>query len=379
MNLKLISSVAAGAVCAAALTGAAGDWSSRAMAQPVNAPAAAPAAVAPASFADVVQRVAPAVVSIDMEAKARQRPAAAESAPFGLAPFGGERSEAQPKSGTGSGFFISADGYIVTNNHVVDGADKLTVRTSDGRSLTARLVGTDPETDLAVVKVEGRNFPYVTFEGDAKPRVGDWIIAVGNPFNLGGTATAGIVSAVARKNVADSTYVDYLQIDAPINFGNSGGPTFDVNGRVVGVNSVMLSPSGGSVGIGFAIPADVASSVAKQLISVGKVIRGYMGATVQPLTPEIAEGLGLPADQKGALVAELVPDGPAARAGLQPGDLILQVDGAAVGTTTELTRKVALAHEGEAIRLRIRRAGKVQDVVLHSGVRPGRDQISQHG
>ncbi|MEO6377323.1 MAG: trypsin-like peptidase domain-containing protein, partial [Caulobacteraceae bacterium] len=251
-------------------------------------PAAAPAAGAPFSFADVVERVAPAVVSIDVEGKGGVSRTAFSGeeggSPFSFGAPGGQDDEdggqgpdlrkffqqQQPQQrqapqvkGTGSGFFISQDGYILTNNHVVEDADKITVRTTDERSLSAKVIGRDPATDLAVIKVEGGKFPYVSFEDRAKPRVGDWVIAVGNPFNLGGTATAGIVSAIGRPNVSGSSYVDYLQIDAPINRGNSGGPTFDVYGRVVGVNSAIFSPSGGSVGIGFDIPADVAASVSK--------------------------------------------------------------------------------------------------------------------
>jgi serine protease Do len=279
---------------------------------------------------------------------------------------------------TGSGFFISGDGYIVTNNHVVEGADTITVRTNDGRSLKAKLIGRDPATDLAVVKVEGRNYPFVSFEDRAKPRVGDWVIAVGNPFNLGGTATAGIVSALGRPNVSASSYVDYMQIDAPINRGNSGGPTFDVYGRVVGVNTMIYSPSGGSVGIGFDIPADVVASVSHQLIANGKVVRGYIGATVQGVTPEIADNLGLH-DHKGALVAELTPGGPSEKGGLRPGDLITRVNGHEVTSASDLTRQVGLAHAGEDIHLQVRREGRMQDIVIRSGTRPSEAVLSKAG
>ena len=274
-----------------------------------SAPIFAPPPGAPLSFAEIFQRVAPAVVSIDVTSRAA---APARGAIPGLPPGfpfalpggpddnddGGDgdnsttpRGNGQPSmpesQATGSGFFIAADGYIVTNNHVVENATSITVRLTDQRELKARLVGRDEATDLAVIKVEGRAFPFVNFENDAKPRVGDWVIAVGNPFNLGGTATAGIISAYGR-DIGDN-YVDYLQIDAPINRGNSGGPTFDVYGRVVGVNTAIFSPSGGSVGIGFDIPADVAQAVSRDLIAGGKVVRGYIGASVQQITPEIAE------------------------------------------------------------------------------------------
>ena len=380
-------SVAVGAL--AAVLAAGGGYLASASAAPsraVNAQPAVAAPGAPVSFADVVERVAPAVVSIDVEGKADPSRVAFFGAPDqgdgqappGLPPgFDFRRvfpqqpdGKALPKTqATGSGFFISADGYIVTNNHVVEGADKITVRTGDDRTLKATLIGRDQATDLAVVKVEGAGFPFVSFEERAKPRVGDWVVAVGNPFNLGGTATAGIVSALGRSNVSGSSYVDYMQIDAPINRGNSGGPTFDMYGRVVGVNTAILSPSGGSVGIGFDIPADVAASVTRQLISGGKVTRGYIGATVQNVTPEIAESLGLQS-HTGALVADLTPGGPSELAGLKPGDLVLKVNGHDVASATDLTRQVALAHGGEEIHLQVRRSGQVRDMTVKSGIRP---------
>ena len=303
MNRKeLLYSATVGAM-AAMLASAGGQWAMARTSGPVNpVPLAAPVSAVPASFADIVQRVAPAVVSIDIVGKSsKSKVAFGGDSPFG----GGDDEDVPPGSppgfqqffqqipqqhpgpmhASGSGFFISGDGYIVTNNHVVDGADKITVRTTDERSLPAHVVGRDPETDLAVIKVEGRNFPFVSFEDRAKPRVGDWVVAVGNPFNLGGTATAGIVSAMARPRVSGSGYVDYMQIDAPINRGYSGGPTFDLYGRVVGVNSAIFTPSGGSVGIGFDIPADGAASVTRQLISSGKVVRGgLMHGKTSPVT-----------------------------------------------------------------------------------------------
>jgi serine protease Do len=354
----------------------------------VNAKPTAPVNAPLPSFADIVQRVAPAVVSIEVETKM----AHPIVAPFGggggedgggLPPgfeqfFRGQRpTQPQTMKAAGSGFFISADGYIVTNNHVVENADKITIHTTDDRTLNARVIGRDPATDLAVVKVDGANLPFVSFEDRAKPRVGDWVVAVGNPFNLGGTATAGIVSALGRKNLSDSSYVDYMQIDAPINRGNSGGPTFDLYGRVVGVNTLIFSPSGGSVGIGFDIPADVAAQVTKQLISAGKVSRGYIGALMQNVTPDIAESMGLTG--KGALVAELTPGGPAEKAGLKPGDLVTKVDGQPISDATDLTRAVGRVHAGDAIHLEVRRDGKTQDLVIRSGTRPSEDQLAQNG
>ncbi|MFL5297024.1 MAG: Do family serine endopeptidase [Phenylobacterium sp.] len=385
----------AGAAAAALALAGAGGYAVHAQggaAGAVNARPTPPAgATALPSFADIVQRVAPAVVSIEVEGKVGPRAV--------VAPFGGgdgdeggssalppgfqqffqqlpRQTQPQTMKAAGSGFFISADGYVVTNNHVVDHADKIIIHTADDREFKARVVGRDPATDLAVVKVDGANLPYVSFEDRAKPRVGDWVVAVGNPFNLGGTATAGIVSALARKNVSDSSYVDYLQIDAPINRGNSGGPTFDLYGRVVGVNTAIFSPSGGSVGIGFDIPADVVAQVSKQLISTGKVSRGYIGAQVQDVTADIAESLGLKG--KGALVAELTPGGPAAAAGLRPGDVVLSANGEPVASATDLTRAVGRVRAGDTIRLQVRREGQVREIAVHAGLRPSEEQLAQN-
>jgi serine protease Do len=280
-------------------------------------------------------------------------------------------------TGQGSGFFISADGYAVTNNHVVDSADKVEVTTDDGKTYSAKVIGTDARTDLALIKVEGgSNFQFAKLS-DTKPRIGDWVLAVGNPFGLGGTATAGIVSALGRKNVSDSNYVDYMQIDAPINRGNSGGPTFDAYGRVVGVNTAIYSPSGGSVGIGFDIPADVAASVGRQLIEHGKVVRGYIGATIQDVTPDLADSLGM-GKSEGALVAQTSPGGPSDRAGLRSGDVILRIDGRPVTSADDLTRRVALVRPGETVSLQILRDGRLQSVGLSSGVRPSETALASN-
>src|SRR5258706_4255111 len=341
-----------------------------------TAPIFAPPPGAPMSFADIFGQVSPAVVSINVtsrvDANALRRIPGFENFPFDLQPKGGQGGQGgdnedggappqggrtdkgQPKLPTqqsaGSGFFISPDGYIVTNNHVVENAETIKVVLKDETELDAVVVGRDEGTDLAVIKVKSSraNFPFVNFENSAKPRVGDWVIAVGNPFGLGGTATAGIISAYGRD--IGETFVDYIQIDAPINRGNSGGPTLDIYGRVIGVNTAIFSPSGGSVGIGFAIPAEVADNVTKQLISGGKIQRGYIGATIQNFTPELAEAQGLGA-QKGAIVSDLVPAGPSARAGLLPGDVVVAINGASVKTSTELTREVAKGRAGDVLKL----------------------------
>ncbi|MFZ5670870.1 MAG: trypsin-like peptidase domain-containing protein [Pseudomonadota bacterium] len=344
----------------------------------------APPPGAPMSFADIFEQVSPAVVSIDVSARVNAGALRLPNLPFG---GNGKRGQEGPgqneedgggprQQSSGSGFFISADGYIVTNNHVVEGADQITVTLKDGRELKADLVGRDEDTDLAVIKVQGAGYTYVTFEQGAKPRVGDWVIAVGNPFGLGGTATVGIVSAYGRNlNDESSTYVDYVQIDAPINRGNSGGPTFDVYGRVIGVNSAIFSPTGGSVGIGFAIPADVADSVTKQLISGGKVVRGYIGAQIQNFTPEMGQALGL-GDFKAAVVKVVTPGGPAAKAGLMVDDIVLSVNGVKVESSTALTREVARGRAGEVLRLEIIRDGRKRFIDVRSGVRPSRQELA---
>ena len=353
----------------------------------VNGPAQSAALSEQPSFADIIAKVSPAVVSVDVVRKAEASPIQLNGGqtPFGFSipdqgqalPFGfdfkwigpQEQQQPTPVRASGSGFFISPDGYIVTNNHVIEDAQKITVHTADGRSLSATVTGRDPETDLAVIKVSGGPFQYVSFENRGSPRVGDWVVAVGNPFGLGGTATAGIVSAIGRQNVGDSSFVDYMQIDAPINHGNSGGPTFDVEGRVVGVNTAIYTPSGGSVGIGFDIPADVAASVTRQLIADGKVTRGYIGATVQTLSPDLASSLGL-ANDKGVIVDQLTPGGPSEVAGLRTGDVIVGVDGRPVDGAPALTRAVALARPGDEIALTVFRSGSKRLVEVRSGVRP---------
>ncbi|HEX8234206.1 MAG TPA: Do family serine endopeptidase [Caulobacteraceae bacterium] len=394
----LVGAIAAAGVGVAALAGVGSGWtpphrspekSPLSLIKASTAPIFAPPPGAPLSFADIFDRVSPAVVSIDVTTKvdtSRLRGIPGfENFPFDIVPKGQQPNprggdqqtpQNQPEAmSSGSGFFISSDGYIVTNNHVVENATDIRVTLKDERELKGRVVGRDEATDLAVIKVEGRNFPFVNFENSAKPRVGDWVITVGNPFGLGGTATAGIVSAYGR-DIGDTAFVNYIQIDAPINRGNSGGPTFDVYGRVIGVNSAIFSPSGGSVGIGFAIPSDVADTITKQLISGGKISRGYMGATIQNVTPEIAESLGLKG-RKGALVADVTPGGPADKAGLRSGDVVLQFNGADVNGSSELTRKVGGTRSGEVMRLTVLRDGRQQQVQIRSGMRPSESELNR--
>ncbi|MDP8915956.1 MAG: Do family serine endopeptidase [Pseudomonadota bacterium] len=356
--------------------------------QNVTPALARPPAGAPLSFADIVERVSPAVVSLEVRGRGPGRNIRIpgfENFPFDLVPRnpdgrpGDNDGDNVPETqASGSGFFISPDGYIVTNNHVVENATEINVVLSDDRELPARVVGRDENTDLAVLKVEGRNFPYVSFASNAQPRVGDWVIAVGNPFQLGNTATAGIVSARGRD--IGEAFVDYLQIDAPINRGNSGGPTFDIQGRVVGVNTAIFSTTGGSQGIGFAIPADIADQITRQLISGGRVTRGYLGVSLQPeFSNDAAACLGL-ANNDGALVNDVTPGGPAARAGLQRGDVILRVNGRPIENSSDLTRRVAAVRAGETLRLDVWRDGRVRTFTATSGTRPPEQELqAQNG
>jgi len=270
--------------------------------------------------------------------------------------------------GQGSGFFISADGFAVTNNHVVDHAESVEVTTDDGKTYTAKVIGTDPKTDIALIKVEGRSdFPHVTL-ADKPSRIGDWVIAVGNPFGLGGTVTAGIVSARGR-DIGAGPYDDFIQIDAPVNKGNSGGPTFDVDGNVIGVNTAIYSPSGGSVGIAFAIPADTVKTVVAQLKDKGAVTRGWIGVQIQPVNADIADSLGLKTAE-GALVAEPQPDGPAVKAGIQSGDVITSVNGQPIKDARELAKRIGSMAPGASVKLGIVSKGAEKTVNVTLGELP---------
>ena len=352
---------------------------------PVVAPALAAEAAGPASFADIVDRVKGAVVSvkvrvadgIDEEGDGEGPPSVLPHGPverffkrFGL-PVPGDGGPPPPSSegGTaqGSGFFISSDGYVVTNNHVVERASDVSVTTDSGKTLKARVIGTDPKTDLALLKVEGSDFVSVKFASKS-PRVGDWVIAVGNPFGLGGTVTAGIVSARAR-DIGSGPYDDFIQIDAPVNHGNSGGPTFNNEGEVVGVNTAIFSPSGGSVGIGFAIASDVVQTVVQQLKEHGAVARGWLGVEIQPVTPDLADSLGVKSDT-GALVAKESDESPAAKAGVKVGDVIGAVDGEIVGNPRDLARRIAALGPQTSVSLTLSRDGAAQTVKVLLGAMP---------
>jgi serine protease Do len=341
-------------------------------------------------FADLVEAVKPAVVSILVEAEESpsqmQRggqqfdfnfPDLPEGHPFrdffdqfggGPRPGPGAGPDGAPAPrhymAAGSGFVISADGYVVTNNHVVEDATKVTVVFDDGTEQVAEIVGTDERTDLAVLKIDGTDLPFVNFESDAS-RVGDWVVAVGNPFGLGGTVTVGVISGSGR-NIGGSSYGDFLQIDAAVNTGNSGGPAFNTKGEVVGVNTAIYSPNGGNVGIAFAIPAATVKGIVDQLINDGTVTRGYLGVGIQDVTRDIADGVGL-ADAKGAIVSNVAEDGPAGPAGIKSGDIITAVDGDAIDDALDLSRTIAGKSPDSTVELTVWRDGAETTVSVQLG------------
>lgn len=357
----------------------------------VAAPLAPPAG-APMSFAGLIEQVSPAVVSIEVKQAANAAgsggldPNDLQNLPPGFEEFlrrmQPDRQPQRPRESTalGSGFFISDKGVIVTNHHVVEGATSIKIKTSQGKTYDAELVGSDELTDLAVLRLTkpDQNFSFVKFDTGSHLRVGDWVVAVGNPFGLSGTATAGIISAIGRKGDEVGTrqsYTDFIQIDAPINRGNSGGPTFDLQGRVIGVNSAIYSPTGGSVGIGFAIPSETASAIVDQIQRGGKVTRGWIGVSVQPIDDDLARSLGMN-NTKGAMVAALVPGGPAEKAGLRQGDVILRIDGATVEDQRDLTRRVGAYGVGKTAQLDVLRDGSPRKVALRLAERPNEQQLA---
>jgi len=344
---------------------------SAAAAQAVTSQTAVP------GFSDLAAVVKPAVVSVRVKARGDGTANVGMNGenPFEGTPFekffkdnqaqGGRGGRTAPRAqpliqGQGSGFFVSADGYIVTNNHVVKNAVEVDVVTDAGTTYKAKVVGTDPKTDLALLKVDGKSdFAFVKLAGD-KPRIGEWVVAMGNPFGLGGTVTAGIVSAEGR-DIGSGPYDDFIQIDAPVNRGNSGGPTFNLKGEVIGVNTAIYSPSGGSVGIAFAIPASTVRSVVPQLQQQGFVSRGWLGVAIQPVTKGLADALGLD-KAEGALVSEPQAGTPAAKAGLKSGDVIVSVNGDGVADARDLAKRIAAAGAGKNVSLGIVRDGQHRDL-----------------
>ena len=389
-RLTLLASAAGLAIAVVA----AGPSSYRGMSLPslITSAQAAAAAQSPAGFADIVTKVKPAVISVrvkvDESAKMTGMNESEEGNASPLQPgapmekffkqfgFPGMPNEMpqgkQTVTGEGSGFFISADGYAVTNNHVVDHAKTVQVTTDDGAVYKAKVVGTDSKTDLALIKVDAdKSFPYVKF-AENDPRVGDWVVAVGNPFGLGGTVTAGIVSARGR-DIGSGPYDDYIQIDAPINKGNSGGPAFNMDGNVIGVNTAIFSPSGGSVGIGFDIPANTAKMVVAQLKEHGFVNRAWLGVQIQPVTADIADSLGLKTAE-GAIVDQPQAESPAAKAGIATGDVITAINGTAVKDSRDLARKIGMMAPGTSVKLTLLHKGELKTMDLALGKMPNEQQ-----
>lgn len=342
---------------------------------PMGVESTSQTAWSPASgFADLIEQVSPAVVHVAISGKVRSRMNVPE---FDFPPgspfedfFEQFRNRQQPESeersrplGIGSGFVISEDGYVVTNHHVVKDADEIVITLTDGEEYQAELVGSDTKTDLALLKLENASdLKYVVWGDDEQSRVGDWVVAIGNPFGLGGSASTGIISARGR-DIRSGPYDNYIQVDAAINRGNSGGPLFNMRGEVIGINTAIYSPNGGSVGIGFSIPSSLAKNVISQLRESGEVERGWIGVEIQALSDELAEGFGRK-DDHGALISSVVPDAPADKAGMQAGDIILSFDGKEIKEMRDLPRIVAQSPVGESYKIEVWRDGKKKSLTL---------------
>ncbi len=346
--------------------------------------AVTPRAGAPASFADLTEQLAPAVVNIST----RQRVEVQSSNPFAGTPFegmfgdrGGDQPTTREGQSLGSGFLISADGYVVTNNHVVTPqgngtVEEITVTMPDGSEYEAKMVGKDAESDLAVLKIDrAEPFPFVKFGDSAQARAGDWVVAIGNPFGLGGTVTRGIISSVLRTAGAGA-YDRFIQTDAAINRGNSGGPLFDMQGNVIGINNAILSPSGGSVGVGFAIPADTAAPIVERLRRGEAIERGYLGVSIGPVTDDFAAALGLPRN-RGEVVQSVVDGEAAQKAGIEPGDVVISVNGKDVTPDQTLSFLVANVKPGTTIPVTLIRDGKQRTIKLKVGTRPSAEELAQ--
>ena len=369
-----------GAVVAGAASSAAvGTGSPASPAGPIGALSAP----SPSGFADLTERVQPAVVFVTVEkpvaaAAPMPRPPWLDRAPFERF-FERMPSTPDPRVQVGSGFFVDGDGHIVTSDHVVADASEVTVTLHDGTRHEARVVGRDARTDLAVLKIDDAlPSSWLAFGDDGEARVGDWVVAIGNPFGFGGTVTAGILSARGR-DIRAGGYGDFLQVDAPINRGSSGGPLFDTRGRVIGVNAAIYAPAGGNVGIGFAVPASVAAPVVAELIEEGKVSRGWLGVTLQALTPEIAESLGME-EVSGVLVNDVAPDSPAARAGMRRADVVTAVGGRAMENGKALAREIGTMEPGNEVVVTVVRAGEPLEIAVKLGGWPdagGSEAVSE--
>jgi len=348
-------------------------------AAPVVAVRAAAAAEPSAGFSAVVKRDLPAVVNISTS-KVVKVASDQEGFPF-MDPFfqrffgdqtpSYSRPRNEQEHALGSGVIVTKDGYILTNNHVVDKATQITVTLSDKREFKARVIGTDPKTDVALLKVDAGQLPTLTFADSSRVQVGDYALAIGDPFGVGQTVTLGIISATGRGNLGIEDYEDFIQTDAAINPGNSGGALVNTQGDLIGINTAILSPgSGGNNGVGFAIPANLARQVMDQLVTHGKVTRAYLGVTLQPLTPSLAKAFGL-SEAKGALVGDVSPNAPAVRAGIRPGDVILALNGEPVVDTNQLRMKISMMAPASSVTLKIARNGGVRDVPVTLGEMPG--------
>ncbi len=334
------------------------------------------------SYAPIVKKVAPGVVKIvtatTIKNDAAQMPGMND--PFWRQFFGNQMGRMNPgrqiEHGVGSGVIVSADGYILTNNHVVDGASEVQVTLQDGREMTAKVVGRDPKSDIAVVKIDAKDLPVVPMADSEKVQIGDVVLAVGNPFGVGQTVTQGIVSATDRGNVGIEDYENFIQTDAAINPGNSGGALVDIDGRLIGVNTAILSRSGGSQGVGFAIPSNLARTVMESLVKNGHVTRGYLGVQIQTVTPGLAEQVNLK-EHRGALVGDVVADGPAAKAGFQSGDVVVKFDGKSVSDSRHLQLQVAETAPGTKVPVEIIRNGDTKTLDVTVKQLPGSEDLAQ--
>ncbi|HEY5040408.1 MAG TPA: DegQ family serine endoprotease [Verrucomicrobiae bacterium] len=338
------------------------------------------------SYAPIVDKVAPAVVKIDTTATIKT--ASAELAPQFNNPFfqqffgnqfgrmiPPQSSAPEIEHGVGSGVIITKDGYILTNNHVVDDAKNVKVTLPDGRVFTAKVIGRDPKTDVAVVKIDAKNLPVVVLADSSNVKVGDVVLAIGNPFGVGQTVTAGIVSAKDRGNMGIEDYEDFIQTDAAINPGNSGGALVDIDGRLIGINTAILSHTGGSQGVGFAVPSDLARNVMESLVQNGRVTRGYLGVMIQSITPELEQQFNLK-NMTGALVGDVVPNGPADHAGLKDGDVVLEFNGQKVADSRELQLTVADTKPGSKVPVEILRNGDKKTLEVTVKQLPGTEQLA---
>lgn len=328
----------------------------------------APSLPASGSYRNAAERAMPAVVNI-LTTKALRQNHPLLRDPFFRRFFGDRLPDEEPQNSLGSGVIVSPDGYILTNNHVIEAADEIQVVLADGRKAAARVIGTDPETDLAVIRIDARDLPVMVLGHAEQARVGDVVLAIGNPFGVGQTVTMGIVSAVGRNNLNINQFENFIQTDAAINFGNSGGALVDTNGNLLGINTAIYSQTGGSVGIGFAIPVSTAKTVMESIIKTGQVVRGWIGIESQDITPELADSFGLARDS-GAIIAGVVRGGPAHRAGILPGDILLSVEGKKVASTADMLNIISQLVPGQKAKMTVMRKDREATVDVTVGKRP---------